>query len=50
MAEAGLPETFNPDFHDRDSVCRMEYAQLGKTALRVSKVSLGSGQFTALYG
>lgn len=48
--EEGMPVTFDPEFHDRDSVCRMEYVDLGKTGLKVSKISLGSGQFSKLYG
>lgn len=46
----GLPATFDPEFHDKDSVCRMEYVELGQTGMKVSKVSLGSGQFSHFYG
>lgn len=45
-----LPPTFDADFHDKDSVVRMEYLKLGRTDLQVSKISLGSGQFTQFYG
>lgn len=49
MAEEGFPATFVPEFHDRDSVCRMEYEELGNTGMKVSKISLGGGQFSHCY-
>lgn len=45
-----LPPTFVQGFHDEALVRRMEYLDFGKTALKVSKVSLGGGTFSKFYG
>ena len=37
-----LPDTFMPDFHDKDAVLRMPYKTLGQTGLRISALSFGS--------
>lgn len=38
-----LPPTFVEGFHYEDQVRRMEYRQLGKTHMTVSKISIGGG-------
>lgn len=45
-----LPSTFVKDFHDEESVRKMEYVQLGFTGLHISKISLGGGVFSQFYG
>ncbi|XP_055638728.1 uncharacterized protein LOC129776863 [Toxorhynchites rutilus septentrionalis] len=45
-----LPATFVEGFHDEDCVRRMQYTQFGRTGLKVSKVSLGTGTLSKLYG
>uniref|UniRef100_A0A182J1D9 NADP-dependent oxidoreductase domain-containing protein n=1 Tax=Anopheles atroparvus TaxID=41427 RepID=A0A182J1D9_ANOAO len=45
-----LPDTFVPGFHDVEYVKRMEYAPFGRTGLKVSKISLGTGTLSQLYG
>lgn len=45
-----LPATFVQSFHDEDSVRKMKYNSFGKTGLRVSKISLGAGTLSKLYG
>lgn len=45
-----LPSTYVEGFHDRKAVEAMEYRTLGKTGLRISKLSLGGGPFGNLYG
>lgn len=45
-----LPSTFVKDFHDEESVRKMEYVQLGFTGLHVSKISIGGAVFSQLYG
>ncbi|KAJ8954404.1 hypothetical protein NQ318_011078 [Aromia moschata] len=44
-----LPETFVPGFHDEDEVRKMKYNDLGRTGLRVSQLSLGTGGFSTMY-
>lgn len=38
-----LPKTFVKGFHYEEEVRRMEYQQLGKTHMKVSKISIGGG-------
>ncbi|XP_017783133.1 PREDICTED: L-galactose dehydrogenase-like [Nicrophorus vespilloides] len=45
-----FPETYICDFHDENAVKRMAYSPLGKTGINVSKLSLGTGGFSQLYG
>lgn len=45
-----LPSTFVEGFHDEASVRRMQYRQFGQTGSKVSKVSLGTGTLSKLYG
>ncbi|XP_049536573.1 uncharacterized protein LOC125951652 [Anopheles darlingi] len=45
-----LPATFVEGFHDEAEVRRMEYRPFGNTGLAVSKVSLGCGTLSQLYG
>ncbi|XP_051160619.1 uncharacterized protein LOC127281135 [Leptopilina boulardi] len=45
-----LPATYVEGFHDREAVEAMEYRTLGKTGLKISKLSLGGGTFSNLYG
>ncbi|XP_059609265.1 uncharacterized protein LOC132256746 [Phlebotomus argentipes] len=47
---SSLPATFVEGFHDEASVRKMEYRQLGRTGLSVSKISLGTGTLSAFYG
>ncbi|XP_055850782.1 uncharacterized protein LOC129915319 [Episyrphus balteatus] len=44
-----LPKTFVKGFHDENLVAKMEYLPLGKTGLKVSKVSLGGGTFSGTF-
>lgn len=37
-----LPDTFMPDFHDKDAVLRMPYKTLGQTGLKISALSFGA--------
>ncbi|KAE9551172.1 hypothetical protein FO519_005617 [Halicephalobus sp. NKZ332] len=48
--EKGLPATFDPNFHDRESVKRMKYKKLGGTNLHVSNIALGCAALGGLYG
>uniref|UniRef100_A0A182TFY4 NADP-dependent oxidoreductase domain-containing protein n=1 Tax=Anopheles melas TaxID=34690 RepID=A0A182TFY4_9DIPT len=43
-------DTFVENFHLKECVERMEYLPLGRTGLKVSKVSFGTGTFSQLYG
>ncbi|XP_035903221.1 L-galactose dehydrogenase-like [Anopheles stephensi] len=43
-------DTFVEHFHDRQDVERMQYELFGRTGLKVSKVSFGTGTFSQLYG
>ncbi|XP_052891930.1 uncharacterized protein LOC128299851 [Anopheles moucheti] len=43
-------DTFVENFHAKKDVERMEYVPLGRTGLKVSKVSFGTGTFSQLYG
>lgn len=45
-----LPATYVEGFHDREAVEAMEYRTLGKTGLKISKLSLGGGPFGNIYG
>ncbi|XP_058168993.1 uncharacterized protein LOC131284155 [Anopheles ziemanni] len=45
-----LPDTFVEGFHDEQFVKRMEYVPFGRTGLKVSKISLGTGTLSQLYG
>ncbi|XP_033224051.1 L-galactose dehydrogenase-like [Belonocnema kinseyi] len=45
-----LPPTYVEGFHDLDAVKTVEYRTLGKTGLKVSKLSLGGGPFGCHYG
>ncbi|KAL1506190.1 hypothetical protein ABEB36_005596 [Hypothenemus hampei] len=44
-----LPATFVPGFHDEEQVRQMVYNDLGKTGLKVSKISFGTGVFCYAY-
>ncbi|XP_061167171.1 uncharacterized protein LOC133176012 [Saccostrea echinata] len=37
-----FPETFTPDFHDKNAVLQMPTSPLGKTGLHISKISFGA--------
>uniref|UniRef100_A0A4Y0BKY4 NADP-dependent oxidoreductase domain-containing protein n=1 Tax=Anopheles funestus TaxID=62324 RepID=A0A4Y0BKY4_ANOFN len=43
-------DTFVENFHTKKDVERMEYLPFGRTGLKVSKVSFGTGTFSQLYG
>ncbi|XP_053681308.1 uncharacterized protein LOC128732163 [Anopheles nili] len=43
-------DTYVENFHDLKDLERMEYVPFGRTGLRVSKVSLGTGTLSPLYG
>lgn len=45
-----LPPTYVEGFHDRKAVEGMEYRTLGKTGLKISKLSLGGAPFSNLFG
>ncbi|XP_055608924.1 uncharacterized protein LOC129756164 [Uranotaenia lowii] len=45
-----LPATFVKEFHDESSIRKMEYLPFGKTGLKVSKISLGTGTLSNFYG
>ncbi|KAG4077491.1 hypothetical protein HA402_002918 [Bradysia odoriphaga] len=45
-----FPPTFIEGFHDKDSVQKMEYVELGKTELLVSKISMGTATLSHFYG
>ncbi|XP_044016791.1 L-galactose dehydrogenase-like isoform X1 [Aphidius gifuensis] len=45
-----LPATYVEGFHDLEAVKKMEYKQLGKTGLMVSKLSYGGGPLGCHYG
>uniref|UniRef100_A0A0C9QYR5 ARA2_2 protein n=1 Tax=Fopius arisanus TaxID=64838 RepID=A0A0C9QYR5_9HYME len=47
---SNLPATYVEGFHDLEAVRAMEYTSLGKTGLKVSKLSLGGGTFGGNYG
>ncbi|KAH8288566.1 hypothetical protein KR054_005464 [Drosophila jambulina] len=44
-----LPATFVKGFHDEEQVRRMEYRDLGKTGMRVSKIALGGATLSNLF-
>ncbi|XP_037806794.1 L-galactose dehydrogenase-like [Lucilia sericata] len=50
MSSSNLPATFTPSFHDEELCRKMEYRVLGRTGLKVSKVSLGTGTLSSFYG
>lgn len=39
-----LPATFIKEFHNEEAVRKMVYTELGKTGLKISKLSLGGGK------
>uniref|UniRef100_A0A182STQ9 NADP-dependent oxidoreductase domain-containing protein n=1 Tax=Anopheles maculatus TaxID=74869 RepID=A0A182STQ9_9DIPT len=43
-------DTFVEHFHTKKDVDRMQYEPFGRTGLKVSKVSFGTGTFSQLYG
>uniref|UniRef100_A0A182PJL9 NADP-dependent oxidoreductase domain-containing protein n=1 Tax=Anopheles epiroticus TaxID=199890 RepID=A0A182PJL9_9DIPT len=43
-------DTFVENFHLRQCVERMQYVPFGRTGMKVSKVSFGTGTFSQLYG
>ncbi|XP_050079813.1 uncharacterized protein LOC126567638 [Anopheles maculipalpis] len=43
-------DTFVEDFHSKQDVERMQYEPFGRTGLKVSRVSFGTGTFSQLYG
>ena len=46
-----LPSTFVKGFHYEDQVRKMEYRQLGKTHMKVSRISIGGGTLcSSFYG
>lgn len=45
-----MPETYITGFHDENAVRKMKYKVLGKTGLKVSELSLGTGGFSSFYG
>lgn len=45
-----FPPTYVDGFHDEESVKRMEYVELGKTGLLISKISMGAATLSNLYG
>lgn len=45
-----LPKTYVNGFHDEICVRKMEYTELGNTGLFVSKISIGGGTLSLLYG
>lgn len=45
-----FPPTYIEGFHDPKAVKAMEYKELGKTGLFVSKLSFGSGPLGCHYG
>lgn len=47
---SALPSTFVKDFHDEESVRRMEYLPLGKTGISLSKLSIGGGALAPFFG
>ncbi|KAM7364700.1 uncharacterized protein ACRADG_001084 [Cochliomyia hominivorax] len=50
MSNSNLPATFTKGFHHEELCRKMEYRALGRTGLRVSKISLGGATFSALFG
>lgn len=50
MSNSSLPATFTKGFHDEELCKKMEYRELGRTGLRVSKLSLGTGTLSSFYG
>lgn len=45
-----LPATYVEGFHELEAVKTMEYRELGKTGLMVSKLSFGGGPLGCHYG
>ncbi|XP_058821712.1 uncharacterized protein LOC131683612 [Topomyia yanbarensis] len=45
-----LPATFVDSFHNEASVRKMKYNTFGRTGLKVSEISLGTGTLSKLYG
>jgi len=44
-----FPPTYIEGFHDPEAVKAMEYKELGKTGMFVSKLAFGSATLCALY-
>lgn len=49
-SQSGFPPTFIKDFHDEEACRRMEYRPFGSTGLQVSKIALGGGTLSSLFG
>jgi hypothetical protein len=49
-SKMGLPATFVKGFHNEENVRKMEYRQLGRTNLMISKLSIGGGALAEYYG
>ncbi len=45
-----MPPTYIEGFHDKESVEKMEYLELGKTELLISKISMGTATLSYFYG
>ncbi|XP_072021367.1 uncharacterized protein [Amphiura filiformis] len=45
-----LPETFVKEFHDEDSVRKMQYNPLGNTGMNVSVIGYGGAPLGGWYG
>ncbi|XP_062563828.1 uncharacterized protein LOC134226823 [Armigeres subalbatus] len=45
-----LPATFVKGFHDEASIRKMKYNSFGRTGLKVSEISLGTGTLCKFYG
>lgn len=50
MTSSDLPATFTNGFHDEEACRKMEYRQFGATDMKVSKVALGGGTLSTLFG
>ncbi|XP_013102207.2 uncharacterized protein LOC106083615 isoform X1 [Stomoxys calcitrans] len=50
MCSRELPATFTKDFHDEEACAKMKYGIFGRTGLQISKISIGGGTLSPLYG